>query len=110
MTDIFGYEIKPGAFIAYGHAVGRGANLRIGRVRKVVEGTKRDGPRHMDHVVVVRGVNQDWGQTPKLNSLDGRVQHPHARVLVLDRMAVPQLIQELLGGVGCDQPDSVYRS
>lgn len=101
ITDKLGFEIKPGDYIAYGHALGRCAGLRIGKVLKTVAEFKRDYPYQEPrwfYRVIVRGVNDDFSKL-ELCKTKGTLLFPQDRIIVLDPARVPQKYLDLLDPV-----------
>ena len=81
--DKIGQEIVSGSCIAYGHALGRCAGLRIGRVVSTPKQITNVYNRREWRITVV-GVSDDWDQEkPKLLSKKSTIQFPK-RVIVLD--------------------------
>lgn len=103
VRDKIGQEIQPGSYIAYGHALGRCAGLRIGRVLKV-EAWEEEPWRGSDKWVAVyriqvQGVdNESSYQEPRLTSKKGTLQFPD-RIIVLDKAKVSSAYLDLLEGV-----------
>lgn len=99
ITDKIGQEIKPGAYIAYGHALGRCAGLRIGKVlalKSENKGLTWNKKPHIEYRITVRGIDDDWESKPaELNSRNGTLQFPD-RILVLNPELVPQNYREML--------------
>jgi hypothetical protein len=97
VRDKVGQVISPGSYIVYGHALGRCAALRIG---KVLEVRAREKTYASDSGVsiVVRGINDDWGSYvgPRLNERDGTLLYPN-RVIVLATGIVPLTYLHLFG-------------
>lgn len=121
MLDKLGQEITVGAYIAYGHALGRCAGLRIGKVLgvstqgKSVYGTDyvRKGYAITSDLkdeaesliptsgicITVRGVDDDWlSREPELASRNGTLMFPN-RIIVLDAAKVPETYKKLLEGI-----------
>ena len=59
MVDKLGQEIKPGAWIIYGHALGRCAGLRVGKVLKIALGPETDMPWNRRDRISVWGFDDD---------------------------------------------------
>jgi hypothetical protein len=115
MRDKLGQEITVGCYLAYGHALGRCAGLRTGKVLVLYEDVERDheGKPRLGQVwkdgdclrgvevpvyrMTVIGVDDDWeGMYPlKLAQRTGTLQFPD-RVVVLDPERVPQPYRDLL--------------
>ena len=103
--DKLGRAFGTGDFIAYGHALGRCAGLRIGKVLAVrqVDGFDWMGPRGQttkkEWRITVVGVSDDWaGRTPELCK-KGTLQFPD-RILKLDPADVPNAILDLYERAG----------
>lgn len=97
ILDKIGQPITEGCFIAYGHALGRCAGLRIGKVIKVGIKTVTGyyGPVEHHYRITVHGVNDDWsGQPSKLCSKKGTLLFPD-RIIVLSADLVPQSMKNL---------------
>ena len=93
--DKIGQEIKPGCYIAYGHALGRCAGLRIGMVlaaeRNVDE--KLSGKRET-YRITIWGVDGEWTRRePVLLSKKSTLQFPE-RIIVLP--SLPEKFTKLL--------------
>lgn len=88
--DKVGREITVGAFIAYGHALGRCAALRVGRVLAIK--APAEGCQEWHHYgggwrITVIGISDDYRhRAPELNSRKGVLQFP-SRMLVLDSVS-----------------------
>jgi len=115
MRDKLDQEIKVGCYLAYGHALGRCAGLRIGKVLGLKEDIERtwEGEPRLGHIwkdgkqisgvevhlyrITVIGVDDDWeGMEPlKLAMHKGTLQFP-TRVVVLDPEKVPSAYRDLL--------------
>lgn len=102
MLDRMNQEIKVGSIIAYGHALGRCAGLRIGKVTKIrEEEVKNDWGRgkHWEYGIQVMGVDDDWDdEKPKLCVKKGTLMYPD-RTIVLDESKVPEKYLNLLKDV-----------
>ena len=101
MKDKVGNEITVGCWIAYGHALGRCAGLRIGKVMKLKE---EENPRFkewkyadpMISRITVRGIDDDWRSSPpRVNDRQGTLMFPN-RILVLKEDQTPQLYKDLM--------------
>lgn len=80
MKDKLEQEIKVGDWIAYGHALGRCAGIRIGWVLAIKENGN----------LTVQGINDDWSRLGvKLCDRKGTLQFPEERVIVLPVDSVP---------------------
>jgi uncharacterized protein YneR len=101
MKDKLGQDIQVGCYIAYGHALGRCAALKIGRVLKVATKPREawDTTSSTDRITVV-GVDDDmWHWDPerypiKLSKI-GTLQFPD-RVIVLNPKLVPVEFKALM--------------
>lgn len=86
--DKTGVPIKVGDFIAYGHAMGRSAGLRFGKVLALKKRERRYQSDPGASITVI-GVEDDWSHNaPKLCSRVGTLQYPE-RTIVLDRIPDP---------------------
>jgi hypothetical protein len=97
IVDKLGQEIKPGCTIVYGHALGRSAGLRIGKVLEVkryAPGELKTWEDYEQFRITVWGVNDDWKE-PELLSKKSTIQYP-SRIIVLPDDAVPKEFKELL--------------
>lgn len=100
--DKVGQEIRVGSIIAYGHALGRCAGIRIGRVLKI---TQKPAPAYLGGDLLWRitviGVDDDWEhKVPQLNTRVGTLQFP-SRIVVLLPCQVPNMHRALLEGYEC---------
>ena len=94
-VDKLGQEITVGAYIVYGHAYGRAAALRLGRVLAIKE-KDQDGTKTTRYSVI--GVDDDyawWGVKPRLVSKKSTLLYD-ARIIVLPREMIPPEIKSLL--------------
>jgi len=88
--DKLGREIVVGDFIVYGHALGRSAGLRIG---KVLDVTHKPGryPSDSPWRIRVQGVDDDWARAGVDRPLElcrpGTLQFPERTVV--DRRSLP---------------------
>ncbi len=93
--DKAGQEISVGDYIVYGHALGRCAGLRFGRVL-AINGKKLDHRDRPKHHFTVRSIDDDWeGEPPKLNAKKGTLQFAE-RILVIDPKILPDIIRTQL--------------
>jgi len=97
--DKVGQEITKGCFIAYGHALGRCAGLRVGRVESVniQEKTQYDWEKKKDIPydeisVTVLGIDDDWDEKPHLLEKKSTLFFPE-RMIVL--YSVPEKFTKL---------------
>ena len=101
LKDKLDQPIEPGAIIAYGHALGRCAGLRIGKVVKIAIKEKPSwaSPAEPEARITVQGVDDDWSGRPvELTSRKGTLMFPD-RIIVLNPAAVPQRFLSLLESV-----------
>lgn len=89
ILDKLGTPILVGSFIVYGHALGRCAGLRIGRVLGIKEKTHAYSTQR-GAAIRVQGVNDDWGE-PTLCK-PGTLFFPSRIVVVTD---LPEKIRKL---------------
>ena len=102
MVDKLGQEIKVGSYIVYGHALGRCAALRLGKVLRVevLHETHRynSGGDRITVQGIEDGYYQHWNDTtiePSLTSRVGTLQFSD-RTIVLDPALIPAKIKKLL--------------
>lgn len=102
ITDKLGQPINVGDFIAYGHALGRCAGLRIGKVLKVQclpRPEFRNWGPEAEWKITVWGVADDWqSDPPTLCKTKGILGFPN-RIVVLQREQVPAAYRDLLDPV-----------
>ena len=101
MLDKLGQEIKPGSIIAYGHALGRCAGLRIGKVLKteIKPPERYHSSQSLRIRITVRGVDDDWShKEAELTSKSGTLMFPD-RIIVLDPATLPDKFMRLLNTV-----------
>lgn len=79
ILDKLGNEIRIGDYIAYGHALGRCAGLRIGRVLDIKP--RKDWRDEEGVSITVRGIDDDWSKK-ELCKKNGTLLYPD-RVIVL---------------------------
>jgi hypothetical protein len=98
--DKIGQPLNVGDYIAYGHAMGRCAGIRIGKILKI---SSKPGVRGgTAWSICVIGVDDDWDSwEPCLNSSKGTLQFPD-RIIRLDREDVPINYVALLAPVSYD--------
>lgn len=99
--DKIGQPVKVGDYIAYGHALGRCAGLRIGRILslKVIPPTTvtewNRNPRP-EYRAVVCSIDDDWDtREPECNKNTGTLQFPN-RWIVLPDGKVPRAYRRML--------------
>jgi hypothetical protein len=106
ILDKLGQEITPGCIIAYGHALGRCAGIRIGKVIKVEQREEEhwhNKEKYFIYRVTVHGVDDDWSHNePELTAKRGTLQFPE-RMIVLDPNKVPEKLKKLLDTVQIGQ-------
>jgi hypothetical protein len=102
MRDKVGDEITVGCWIAYGHALGRCAGLRIGKVLAFKEWDNLRFDNSINtyepkkYRITVIGIDDDWcSQEPHVNDRKGTLQFPN-RTLVLSDSQVPELYKNLM--------------
>lgn len=96
VRDKIGQEIVAGKFIVYGHALGRCAGLRIGKVVQVFEPEKTNNKYSpYTYKIKVRGMNDDWSfHEATLLSRDSYLWFPD-RMIVLDETKLPDIVRKL---------------
>jgi|SRR6185437_575849 len=93
--DKCGTPITTGAFISYGHALGRCAGLRIGKVLNI-KWERKGYSGDSNWKITVWGVDDDWSaQKVKLCQTRGTLQFPE-RIIVLPPSMVPEKFKKLL--------------
>jgi hypothetical protein len=98
--DKVGQEITKGCFIAYGHALGRCAGLRIGRVESVNFSEKKDydwdNKKNIlvdDVSITVLGIDDDWDRKkPKLLQKKSTLFFPERMIVLL---SIPEKFAKL---------------
>lgn len=95
--DILNREITPGCYLAYGHALGRCAAIRIGRVVEVKPLPDEGGNGKAR--INVMGVEEHSWRGPGLRACSkvGVLQFPE-RCIVLDDAQVPEKYRKILDG------------
>lgn len=95
-VDKIGQEVRVGDTIAYGHALGRCAGLRIGKV-KGIEKVRRAYSRREEWAILVRGVDDDWSGRPSLSLRPGTLQYPTRTLKITTPL--PEPYAQILEGV-----------
>lgn len=97
--DKAGTVLVPSDLIVYGHALGRSAGLRYGKVLAIVEGCCYDlhGTKSPKIKIQVIGVCDDWDDPPSL-LLKESVLEFSKRVLRVTKDQIPSNILSLLEG------------
>jgi hypothetical protein len=110
--DKLGQPVFVGSIIAYGHALGRCAALRIGRVLELGRSkppmwTPNAEPGWKATVI---GIDDDWpsGRPVALNTKTGTLFFPE-RWIVLSDEQVPAAYRDLLAGFQWPRPASFTR-
>jgi hypothetical protein len=93
--DKLGQEIKVGDYIAYGHALGRCAGLRIGKVLNIKYEESNDWSNSKIFKIKVWGIDDEWSYDPILCSTPGTLNFPD-RIVVLPIHQIPPDYVELL--------------
>jgi hypothetical protein len=87
-VDKIGQEIAVGAYIVYGHALGRSAGLRLGKVLAINDNGN----------FTIIGVDAEWShRQPSLLSKKSTIKF-NDRIVVLSPDKVPDNIKTLLDG------------
>ena len=94
-TDKLGTPITKGCYIVYGHALGRCAGLRLGKVLDVKR-VATDYSGQSPWRIRVQGVNDDWAFKPPALCKPGTLQFP-SRIVVLCESNLPSYARALLG-------------
>lgn len=100
--DKLGAPITVGSIIAYGHALGRCAGVRIGKVLAVKQiqledwqHSRNDYKSKVEWRITVLGVDDDWNHREvELCKKKGTLMFPN-RIIVLDPQRVPAKIRDL---------------
>jgi hypothetical protein len=111
IRDLNGHPIQPGQIIAYGHALGRCAALKLGKVLKVTawqEDHYHNGNPRYVYRIQVQGVELDkweWDKTAQTGvtvpvglSNKGTLQFPDRCVVIRDEDVAPE-VKLVLDGV-----------
>ena len=94
--DKLGQEIVVGSAIVYGHALGRCAGLRIGKVVAPPRKVKARYGNGTTFFLTIMGIDDDWdSKTPRLLSKKSTLQFPN-RTIVLLRSQLADPIRGLL--------------
>lgn len=105
MIDKVGTEITAGCFIVYGHALGRSAALRFGRVEAVNVKTKKDTWDEKEHdasTITVLGIEDLWEDYEGKERLP-QVATKRSTLLFPDRViVVPTLPKKYLAALAKD--------
>jgi len=100
--DKCGQEIKAGCFVIYGHALGRCAALKFGKILKItLKGSRYPHrPDIPEHHFSVIGVDEDNWKNPITYSLSkkGTLQFSD-RMVVIPKSMLPQEVKVLLDQV-----------
>jgi hypothetical protein len=96
VKDKFGTVIEAGCYIVYGHALGRCAGLRIGKVLSV-QPKKKSYSHENGYSITVQGIDDDWNfRGMGLTERKGTLLFGD-RIIVLAPEQVPEAYRELLG-------------
>lgn len=100
--DKIGQHIQVGSIVAYGHALGQCAGIRIGKVLEMYLPPVPDwrARRYDEQIrIKVHGVDDDWNhREPDLCKKTGTLMFPE-RIIVLDPETIPVKIRRLLDSV-----------
>jgi hypothetical protein len=100
--DKLGREITVGSYIAYGHALGRCAGMRIGKVLRILQEKKHSyGRNELIFKIKVWGIDDDWTHIPVLCNTPGTLNFPE-RMLVVSTEDIPPDFAELLKDITVD--------
>jgi len=104
--DKSGRKLKGGDFVIYGHALGRCAGLRYGKVIQVQWSKGYDGDDKIPKLKV-HGVDDDWEHNePRLCSKSVALGFPQ-RVLKIDRDQLPNKFSEMLDAIEVVPDDEI---
>lgn len=113
--DKLGQPVFVGSIIAYGHALGRCAGLRIGRVLDLTQKARfdwlgpRDQPSPLQWQATVIGVDDDRdSRPPSLLDRTGTLFFPN-RWIVLSDEQVPAAYRDLLAGFVWPRPKALTK-
>lgn len=93
--DKIGRYLNVGDYIAYGHAMGRCAGIRIGKILNI---NSKPGVRDTSWSICVIGIDDDWSMWEPCLSHKATLQFP-TRIIRLDRTDVPETYLNLLDPV-----------
>lgn len=96
--DRLGRGIVVGSYIAYGHALGRCAGLRIGKVTAIKNAPPEAArwPNDTDWRITVMGVDDDWNHRAReLCKRKGTLMFPD-RTVIIEYDKLPRVYQDLL--------------
>jgi hypothetical protein len=97
VKDKSGREIVIGDYIVYGHALGRCAGLKYGKVLGFKELKQSYYSEETKIGLSVIGIEDDWSsQDPKLGQRKGFLQFPEERVLLVYPEQLPEGYKDLL--------------
>lgn len=92
--DKSGREISVGNYIIYGHALGRCAGLKYGKVLGFKETEVSFWHKEKTVYLQIIGCSDDWNI--ELNSRKSFLQFPESRVLVIEEYQMPKEVLNLL--------------
>lgn len=105
--DKLGQPVEVGSIIAYGHALGRCAGLRVGRVLELFPPPPDPKPYSWGHAgwkAKVIGVDDDWsGRPPSLLDRTGTLMFPDRWIVLADEQ-VPAAYRNLLASYVPPEP------
>jgi len=94
MEDKCGREIHVGDYIVYGHAIGRSASLKFGKIIKI---TEKDACGKKVYTYRVAGISEDYSfKTPSISI--GTVLYED-RMIILPFDLLPDYAKELLAPI-----------
>lgn len=103
IVDKIGQPITAGCYIAYGHALGLCAAIRLGKVLRVAHVEKEWSDKPVLRITV-QGIEDGWGgRPPKLVGRKGTLMFPD-RMIVLDPATLPKAIFALLDPIPVLKP------
>lgn len=93
--DKLGRALAVGDFIVYGHALGRCAGIRIGRILKIKHEVDPYRTYHTPWRITVIGVDDDWSfEAPRLCQKKGTLMYPD-RIVKITEADLPDKILAL---------------
>jgi hypothetical protein len=98
--DKVGNELQPGDLIIYGHALGRCAGLRYGKVLYAKESKSAWSDKTKNNLRV-QGVDDDWSHMKPELAKPGTLQFS-TRILKVRRDQIPANVLALLDGVNVE--------
>lgn len=106
--DKAGKVLKPGDLVLYGHALGRCAGIRYGKVTGIQWGKSGYGDRKLK--LKVRGVDDDWRhREANLTQKEALLEFP-SRIVKIEDHQIPEKYKALLDKVEISKEESETKS